>query len=59
MNWNSGTLKTCRLPLVSTWAMPRPAMNSTSVAMIGWMRKRVISQPLNQPNSAGDQHRQR
>ena len=43
--------------MVSTWAMPRPAMNSTSVAMIGWMRKRVISQPLNKPNMPGDQHR--
>ena len=51
MNWNSGVLKTCRLPLVSTCAMPRPAMNRTSVATIGWMRKRVISQPLNRPNT--------
>src|SRR4051812_34164325 len=31
--------------------MPRPAMKSTSVAMIGWIRKRVTSQPLNQPSS--------
>ena len=49
MNWNAAFLKTCRLPLVITCAMPRPAMNSTSVATIGWMRSRVISQPLNQP----------
>ena len=48
MHWNSGILKICRLPLVKTWAMPRPAMNSTSVATIGWMRKRVTSQPLKQ-----------
>jgi hypothetical protein len=51
MNWNSGTLKTWRLPFVITCAMPRPAMKSTSVAMMGWMRKRVMSQPLNQPKA--------
>ena len=51
MNWKLGRLKTCRLPLVNTWAMPRPAMNSTRVAMIGWMRRRVTSQPLNQPSA--------
>ena len=27
------------LPFVITCAMPRPAMNRTRVAMIGWMRK--------------------
>ena len=51
MNWKSGFLNTCRLPLVATWAMPRPAMNSTSVAMIGWIENRVTSTPLNQPNA--------
>src|SRR4051794_487238 len=50
MNWNSGTWKICRLASVSAWAMPRPAMNSTNVATIGWMRKRVTIQPLNRPN---------
>src|SRR5918997_3153680 len=32
--------------------MPRPGMNRTRVAMIGWMRRRVMSQPLNQPSAA-------
>src|SRR3954453_1749675 len=50
MNWKSGRVKVWRLPLVITCAMPRPAMNRTSVPMIGWMRKRVISQPLKSPN---------
>ena len=49
MAWNSGTLNTCRSPLVQTWAMPRPAMNRISVAMMGWMRKFDTSQPLNSP----------
>ena len=40
-----------------TCAMPRPAMNRTSVAMIGWMRKRVISQPLNQPKAPASDDR--
>src|SRR3954447_3378770 len=29
--------------------MPRPAMKRIKVAMIGWIRKRVISQPLKMP----------
>jgi hypothetical protein len=37
--------------LVITWAMPRPAMNSTRVAMIGWNPKRVTSTPLKSPNT--------
>ncbi len=37
MNWKASFLKTWRLPLVITCAMPRPAMKSTSVATIGWI----------------------
>ena len=35
MNWNVGLWNGCRLPLVITCPMPRPAMNMTSVPTIG------------------------
>ena len=54
MNWNVGFLNACRLPLVSTWPMPRPAMNMTSVPTIGWTWKRVMNQPLNEPSRPAD-----
>ena len=38
ITWKEGSLKVCNWLLVKVWAMPRPAMNSTSVATIGWMR---------------------
>ena len=51
MNWKVGLWNTCRLPLVSTCPMPRPAMNITSVPTIGWTWKRVMNQPLNPPSN--------
>src|SRR5829696_5679372 len=51
MYWKAGLRNGWSSPLVSTWAMPRPAMNSTRVAMIGWNPKRVMSTPLNSPTS--------
>ena len=41
IHWNAGLLNACKLPSVTTCAIPRPAMNKTSVATIGWMRNRA------------------
>ena len=46
-----GLLKVCRLPLVSTCAMPRPEMNRISVAMIGCTRSTATMTPLNSPQA--------
>ena len=54
MNWNAGLLNTCKLPLVITCPMPRPAMNITSVPTIGCTWKRVMNQPLNSAERRGD-----
>ena len=37
--------------------MPRPAMNMTSVPTMGWTRNRVMNQPLNRAEQAGDRDR--
>ena len=52
IHWNAGLLNACRLPSVTTCAMPRPAMNSTSVATIGCTASRVTRKPLNTPHRA-------
>jgi hypothetical protein len=51
MNWNAGLWNTWRLPFVTTWPTPRPAMNITSVPTIGCTWKRVMNQPLNSPST--------
>ena len=61
MNWNDGFLNVCRLPLVITCPMPRPAMNMTSVADDRLHPKTGDEPAVEQPEQArrGDRERRR
>ena len=38
-------------PSVTSWARPRPAVISTSVAMIGWIPRRATRNPFHAPSA--------
>ncbi|MNT76917.1 hypothetical protein D3C72_2159770 [compost metagenome] len=51
MKISNGSVKVTMKPSVISWAIPRPATMSTSVATMGWMSSTATRKPFQRPQA--------